>query len=73
VTDPWMEIERCISEQRMCAEYSGPDKEGALAGLLDWLMEEVLIRLSVKGNVQSESSSKSSLQHGLPGRDEGDT
>lgn len=40
-------IEKCIAEQRECADYlasDGPDKAGAQMGRDDWLGEEVLIR-----------------------------
>jgi hypothetical protein len=44
-------IEYCIAEQQACREYldgDGPDKDGAMRGLLDWLMEECLIWLEGK-------------------------
>ena len=37
------DIERCIREQRSCADYRGPDIQGAWAGLMDWILEEVYI------------------------------
>lgn len=42
------ELARCLREQRECADYlagDGTDKAGAMSGLMDWIMEEVLIRL----------------------------
>ena len=43
-----MTLARCLAEQRACLEYlkgNGPNKDGARAGLRDWLAEEVEIRL----------------------------
>jgi hypothetical protein len=45
------EIQRCVAEQRLCADYlagGGPDSRGAMAGARDWLMEEAILRAEAK-------------------------
>ena len=42
------DLAQCIEEQRKCTDYlkgDGPDKAGALRGLEDWIMAEVLLRI----------------------------
>ena len=44
------ELNRCIQEQRACRAYldgPGKDRDGAWAGMRDWLMEECVIRLEL--------------------------
>ena len=41
----WEDLEKCLTEQRTCADYlleNGPHK-GAELGLADWVMEEVIL------------------------------
>jgi hypothetical protein len=36
-------LDRCLAEQRACAEYDGPDQFGAMLGWSDWGVERLLI------------------------------
>ena len=42
------QLDRCLAEQAESRTYldgDGPDKDGAMRGALDWMVEECLIRL----------------------------
>ena len=50
-------LEQAIAEQQACRAYldgPGKDRDGAWAGLKDWLMEECVIRMSMGENSNYE-------------------